>query len=71
MHTLQDDANGTSDEAQGENSLYFHSLNHIINARSLKEEPLVNLEIASNQSQYIKQCKADTGSDGNIPHTND
>ena len=55
VHTLQADANDTSDEAQGENSLYFHSLNHIINACSLREEPLVNLEIASDQSQCIEQ----------------
>ena len=66
VHTLQADANDTSDEAQGENSLYFHSLNHIINAYSLREEPLVNLEIASDQSQCIEQCKVDTGADGNI-----
>ena len=66
VHTLQADANDTSDEAQGENSLYFHSVNHIINAYSLREEPLVNLEIASDQSQCIEQCKVDTGADGNI-----
>ena len=67
MHTLHTDhANDTCDEAQSENSLYFHSLNYMVNACSLRQEPLINHEIASDQSQYIEQCKVDTGADGNI-----